>query len=172
MTIDLPVRHSARALLFDDAGDVLLVEHATASGPVWTAPGGGIEPGEDPVAAVRRELFEEVGLTGEGPGFHLVWTQRLDLPEFAVDGWSAVVNHVYAARVERFEPSPGVNPEEPGHPSGEGVGGVRWWSADAMSDAARSGILFGPRDLPRRWPALLIQLRTGGQVAPAVIDGV
>lgn len=43
-------------------GDVLLLKHSY--GPdVWALPGGGLKPGEDPAAAARREVLEELGLT-------------------------------------------------------------------------------------------------------------
>jgi 8-oxo-dGTP diphosphatase len=47
-------------------GDVLLVR-LTELTPVpgsWSLPGGGIDHGEHPAAAVVRELFEETGLSG------------------------------------------------------------------------------------------------------------
>lgn len=44
------------------AGDVLLVRHSY--GPdVWSLPGGGVASGEEPEAAARREVHEELGLT-------------------------------------------------------------------------------------------------------------
>ena len=44
------------------AGDVLLLKHSY--GPaVWALPGGGLARGEDPEAAARREVREELGLT-------------------------------------------------------------------------------------------------------------
>jgi 8-oxo-dGTP pyrophosphatase MutT (NUDIX family) len=55
----------------DEADRVLLCRFAfdKPDGPVvvWAAPGGGLEPGETPLAALRRELAEEIGLlpTGE-----------------------------------------------------------------------------------------------------------
>lgn len=43
------------------AGDVLLQKHSY--GPqVWSLPGGGLGRGEDPVAAARREVREELGV--------------------------------------------------------------------------------------------------------------
>ncbi|RNJ62314.1 MAG: NUDIX domain-containing protein [Porphyrobacter sp. IPPAS B-1204] len=42
-------------------GDVLLLKHSY--GPaVWSLPGGGLARGEDPVAAARREVREELGV--------------------------------------------------------------------------------------------------------------
>lgn len=43
------------------AGDVLLLKHSY--GPaVWSLPGGGLSRGEDPIAAARREVREELGV--------------------------------------------------------------------------------------------------------------
>lgn len=50
----------AAALIQDDAGRLLLVRK---SGTRWLMQAGGkVEPGENPAAALRRELREEIGL--------------------------------------------------------------------------------------------------------------
>ena len=60
------LRRSARVLLFDPAGDVLLIRFVAQreDGPFafWVTPGGEVEPHEDDRAAAERELFEELGL--------------------------------------------------------------------------------------------------------------
>ncbi|MDE3105146.1 MAG: NUDIX domain-containing protein [Acidobacteriota bacterium] len=61
-------RRSARVLVFDDAGRVLLIRYAAqrASGEFlcWLTPGGEIEAGESPLQAACRELREELELDG------------------------------------------------------------------------------------------------------------
>lgn len=50
----------ARALVIKD-GNILLVKHSYI--PQWYSIGGGVEKGETPIEAVKRELLEEVGIT-------------------------------------------------------------------------------------------------------------
>jgi 8-oxo-dGTP pyrophosphatase MutT (NUDIX family) len=65
---------AAVAIVTNPAGEVLLqlrddLENITHPGR-WSLPGGAIEPGEDPVTAVLRELAEETGI-------RLTWARAL-----------------------------------------------------------------------------------------------
>jgi len=51
---------SAKCMIFDDAGRVMLVQVAKKG--TWDFPGGHGMNSETPVEAVKREVFEEVGL--------------------------------------------------------------------------------------------------------------
>jgi 8-oxo-dGTP diphosphatase len=57
---DLIMMPGAAALIFNDAGEVLL-QRRSDSGQ-WGLPGGAIDPGEEPADAIIREAFEETGL--------------------------------------------------------------------------------------------------------------
>lgn len=59
-------RLAAYGLIRDADGRILLCRAAADQNGAgyWTLPGGGVEWGEDPAAAVIRELDEETGLTG------------------------------------------------------------------------------------------------------------
>ena len=66
-------RRSARVMVFDPAGRVLLIRCAVVrrDGKLfvfWLTPGGEIEPGEEPLTAAGRELQEELGLVLEPQG--------------------------------------------------------------------------------------------------------
>ena len=50
------------ALVFDDEGRVLLLEHVFRPDSRWGIPGGFLGKGEQPEVALRRELMEEVAL--------------------------------------------------------------------------------------------------------------
>jgi ADP-ribose pyrophosphatase YjhB (NUDIX family) len=53
---------TAGAVVVDAGGCVLLLKHVFRRGSGWGIPGGFMEKGEQPEAAIRRELREEVGL--------------------------------------------------------------------------------------------------------------
>jgi 8-oxo-dGTP diphosphatase len=52
------------AVVHDESGRLLLVRRATDPGyGLWSIPGGRVQPGETDAEAVRREVFEETGLS-------------------------------------------------------------------------------------------------------------
>ncbi|GAT70940.1 NUDIX domain-containing protein [Planomonospora sp. ID91781] len=59
-------RPAARVVCVDGSGRVLLMHwrDAVSGQALWEPPGGGIDPGETPLEAARRELAEETGLPG------------------------------------------------------------------------------------------------------------
>jgi len=81
----LPYRPNVGAVLFSRDGTVFVARRAdlpNAEGVPggWQLPQGGIEPGEDPRAAVLRELAEEIGTDrAEIIGEHPAWLSY-DLP--------------------------------------------------------------------------------------------
>jgi len=66
------------AILRNPAGQILIAERATVAG-AWQFPQGGIDPGEVAEQAIKRELWEEIGvlpqdyrvLEQRGPYFYL-----------------------------------------------------------------------------------------------------
>ena len=63
------------ALVLDDEGRVLLVRHGYQPG--WRLPGGGVDAAEMPEDAIRRELREELGLTGGACTFAGTYVSRV-----------------------------------------------------------------------------------------------
>lgn len=87
-------RPGVYAVLLDRGG--LLVTHQAAPTPEFQLPGGGIDPGEHPIAALHREVMEETG-------WHIAGLRRLGafrrftfMPEYEL--WAEKLCTVYLAR--------------------------------------------------------------------------
>jgi putative (di)nucleoside polyphosphate hydrolase len=86
---DLPYRPCVGAVLINRQGLVLIGNRIARAGDgddAWQMPQGGIDPGEDLVAAARRELHEETNVTsadlvGEAPDWY-----AYDVPEDLATG--------------------------------------------------------------------------------------
>lgn len=89
-----PTIHVVAGVITDTRGRVLLARRAPGSelAGLWEFPGGKLEPGEAPEAALSRELEEELGIRVE-PGAplmtvpHLAPSRRLRLDVRRVAGW-------------------------------------------------------------------------------------
>jgi 8-oxo-dGTP diphosphatase len=60
----MDIRVAAYGVIVDE-GRILLAHWRENGRSGWTLPGGGIDPGEDPVDAVVREIAEETGYAAE-----------------------------------------------------------------------------------------------------------
>lgn len=115
-------------------GRSLLLTHQAEPLPEYQLPGGGIDPGESPLAALHREVFEETGWR-IAPQRRLGAFRRFTyMPEY--DIWAEKLCHIYLARPVR----PLGPPSEPGH--------TALWM-DAGQAAARLGN-SGDRHFVRR----------------------
>ncbi len=164
----LRLRSAVRGLVLDDADRLALVrfvfESETRSEPrtVWAPPGGGLEPGESDLEALRRELREELGLTLDHDPGEPIWTRTHVVP---LDGgrWDGQTERIYLVRTPAFEIRPALSDVEL---AAENVHGLRWWTSAELISA--SGTVF----VPERLPELVAQLLTRGRPAAPFDVGV
>src|SRR6056297_2979279 len=101
------MRPGAYAIL--PRGRRVLVTHQAAPVPELQLPGGGIDPGEQPLQALHREVFEETGWLIARPRRIGAFRRFAYMPEY--DRWAEKIAHLYVARpVRQLGP-----PTEPGH---------------------------------------------------------
>jgi len=103
----------------------VLLTHQTSPRPEFQLPGGGIDPGETPLLALHREVYEETGWTLAAPRRLSVHRRFTWMPEYGL--WADKVCTIYLARpVLRRGP-----PVEDGH-------SAVWVPADAASELVAS----------------------------------
>ncbi|MCK0151249.1 NUDIX hydrolase [Marivita sp. S6314] len=127
------LRTGAYAILPGPDGLLLTYQDAAAPGlrtlpkPEYQLPGGGIDPGESPIRALVREVYEETGWRIARPMRLGAYRRFTYMPEY--DLWAEKLCHIYMALpVIRYG-----DPIEPGHTA-------LWMSAEAaMHTLANSG---------------------------------
>ena len=138
MNADVRNRRAVRALVLSYDNEALMLRFVNPFGgkDVWLTPGGGIDPGEDDLTALRREVWEETGLRlpDEPP---LIWHRVHTYPLRGEQVRQS--EDIYFVRVARFTPTSANNPT-PGEV--DIFREFRWWSLDGIR-ASRE--LFVPR---------------------------
>lgn len=136
-------RRVARVLLFDASDRLLLFWVQDRVDPLgeayWYLPGGGMQPGESPLEAARRELREEAGieiadlgpvvLHRNGVRFHF------EGQDYEQDEWLPIGRW----------PEGRIGSGHPDDVEAAAVAAHRWWSID---DLRRTRESIYPRDLP------------------------
>ncbi|MEV7438991.1 NUDIX hydrolase [Streptomyces griseoviridis] len=135
------LRHSVRAIVLDEEDRILLCRFTLPERVVWATPGGGVEAGETPHAALCRELDEEIGLVLDGTPPH-VWRRKVVEPDY-VRGYDGAIQDYFLVRTAAFQPNGTLSSDGL---AAENITGFRWWQLAEIA-AYRGPDLFGPRDL-------------------------
>lgn len=98
-------RHSARAILIDGEGRLVLIRRTRPGQvPYWTTAGGGVEPGDASLeAAMHRELAEELGAKATAASRVFLFTGRR--------GDRIAVAHFFVARLVSLDAATRTGPE-------------------------------------------------------------
>lgn len=156
------VTHAGVLLVAMDTSRVLMIQRDISdpedpNAGLWEFPGGGIDEGEDPEAAARREFAEEVGSP---------------LPASATLATSQVNNDIYELFVFTVPTEGEVNIDDssvpnPDNPNGDKTEAVAWWDVSHIE-----GPMIRPEVLANPLPLLpQEETMTAAIEEPIVPDG-
>ncbi len=137
----MKIRQSARIVVLDPAGAVLLVRHqdpisVDPENPglltYWVPPGGGVDDGESHERAAIRELEEETGIEVSDVGPQ-IWSRKRDLVHAG-----ELKRHVERYFIAWAEP-----PYELRNRTQENIEEIRWWTLDELRASTET---FLPQD--------------------------
>jgi 8-oxo-dGTP pyrophosphatase MutT (NUDIX family) len=152
---DRVARRAARLLILDPDGSVFLQLHDDVEiGLHWAPPGGGLEEGEEELAAALRETREETGWTDVRTGPALCRWEH----DYTRDGVPTRQSETYfLGWAPRREPEQAARATY----AEEGILAFRWWTPGALGESKAS---FWPPNLP----ALLASVRRDGPPREAI----
>jgi len=137
----LALRPAIRALVVDPSDRTLLVRFDFSGITVWAPPGGGIEPGEDPIDALHRELAEEIGLVDAEIG-PVLWTRT---HVTRMGRWDGQRDSVHLVRSGFHDARPHMGWERL---RAENVHELRWWTLEEIEAIPNSPTFrFAPLEL-------------------------
>ncbi len=125
-------RPTARVLLFDDSGRILLMKGRLPNRPAhtssWFTVGGGVEPGETLIEAAMREIAEETGFVEGVELGPIIWVRES-------------VSALFTGETVLFKERYIVARCRGGEPTRDGweqyerdlIDDIRWWSLDEIA---------------------------------------
>lgn len=147
-------RKTARVLLFDPAGRLLLMrmhdlDVADANGKVladayWITIGGKMEPGEDVAAAALREVAEETGLEDTRLGSPVWYAEHV----LSVRGTLLLFQETF---VVAFTSGKGLDDRRWTADERRSIKGMKWWTAKELNASPDT---FFPTSLKRHLPPI------------------
>jgi 8-oxo-dGTP pyrophosphatase MutT (NUDIX family) len=136
--VEILKREAARGVVVTPQGELLLMRLCLRRLELWITPGGGIDSGETPEAALRRELLEETALDTDVIGPQL-WSRTV---RFSVG--PAVFEQresFYLIQTRRYAPR---FMGTPGDKERDWLREFRWWRAEEIIDSRE---VFAPRQI-------------------------
>jgi ADP-ribose pyrophosphatase YjhB (NUDIX family) len=121
-------RHDVTFFVFDPRDRLALIQKPSYPSEVWRPPGGGVRPGEEFEAGVRREALEELGVAIVLERFLVSSQATFRCADGAID-WRT---HVFSARTEAEELAP-IDTRE--------ISAARWGTTAELAGPIRARLL-------------------------------